>query len=79
MAKRLLLVRHGRVAANFIRNLIGATDVPLDSSSEGPARTLADRVRRREPLVSYCSPMKRCRQMAQAMVPDLLLRFDSDL
>jgi alpha-ribazole phosphatase len=79
MAKRLLLVRHGRVAASSIGQLIGATDVPLDSLGEAQARTLADRVRRWEPLMCYCSPMQRCRQMAQAMAPDLPLHFDSDL
>ena len=79
MAKRLLLVRHGRLAADHVGRLIGATDAPLDPVGQEQARALAGRVRRWAPQVCYCSPMQRCRQTAAAMVPDLPLRLDPDL
>ena len=44
MAKRLLLVRHARVAANHAGRFIGATDLPLDDLGHSQSRALAGRV-----------------------------------
>jgi alpha-ribazole phosphatase len=79
MAKRLILVRHGRIAADHLGRLIGATDVALDPSGEAQVRTVADRVMRWRPESCYCSPMQRCRQTASLVAPELPPHFDADL
>lgn len=79
MAKRLLLVRHARIGSNRGGRLVGATDMPLDSFGELQARALAGRVARMTPRRCYCSPMKRCRQTALAIVPEMPIHFDDDL
>ena len=78
MAKRLILVRHARIAAGY-RRLIGATDVPLDAAGEAQAQAMARRVMDSSPCAGYCSPMLRCRQTAAAMAPELPLTIDADL
>ena len=79
MAQRLLLVRHGRLPADCIGRLIGATDAPLDPVGQEQARALAGRILRWAPQVCYCSPLLRCRQTAAAMVPQLPLHIEPDL
>ncbi len=79
MAKRLLLVRHGRLGAHYIGRLIGATDLPLDSEGKRQGTTLAGRLLRWAPQMCFCSPLQRCRQMAALVAPDLPPHTDSDL
>ncbi|MGO8753596.1 MAG: histidine phosphatase family protein [Thermoguttaceae bacterium] len=79
MAKRLILVRHARIAAAYHGRLIGATDAPLDAAGEAQARAMARRVMHFLPCVVYCSPMLRCRQTAAAMAPELPLTIDPAL
>lgn len=79
MAKRLLLLRHARIVADHVGQLIGATDVSLDPSGKAQAQAMADRVRRWGPQACYGSPMQRCRQMASAVAPGLPLLVDPDL
>jgi alpha-ribazole phosphatase len=79
VAKRLLLVRHGRVGPAHIGRLLGATDAPLDAAAEPQLRALADCIVRRAPQVCYCSPMQRCRQTAAAVAPGLPLQVIDDL
>ena len=79
MAKRLLLVRHGRLGANYIGRLIGATDLPLDPTGEQQAMALAGRLMRWSPQRCFCSPMQRCRQMAALAAPNLPPQTDPDL
>ena len=79
MATRLLLMRHARIEAQYVGRLIGATDLPLDPAGEAEARTLAGRLARWTPQACYCSPMRRCRQTAAAVAPDLPPQVDPDL
>jgi alpha-ribazole phosphatase len=72
-------MRHARIDANHIGQLIGATDVALDPAAEKHARTLAGRLRRWQPQVCYCSPKRRCRQTAAAVAPELPPHVDPDL
>ena len=77
--KRLVLMRHARIDARHVGQLIGATDVTLDPAAEAQARTLADRTMRWAPQVCFCSPMQRCRQTAAAVAPQLPPHIDADL
>jgi alpha-ribazole phosphatase len=79
MARRLLLLRHARVPLEFQGRLIGSTDVSLDRSGERQARDQLDRVARWEPQVCFSSPLRRCRQTAAAVVPELPVQVDADL
>lgn len=79
MAKRLLLLRHAAVAAEYAGRLIGSTDVPLAGLGQMQARRLADRVARWKPQVCYSSPMQRCRQTVAAAAVGLPLHIDADL
>jgi alpha-ribazole phosphatase len=79
MARRLLLVRHARIECGRAGRLVGATDVPLDDFGQSQARALACRVARLAPSRCYCSPMKRCRQTALAIVPGMTINFLDEL
>jgi alpha-ribazole phosphatase len=79
MAKRLLLVRHARVAANDAGRFIGSTDLALDDLGHWQARALAGRVAQLAPERCYCSPMQRCTQTAQVLVGHLAITLDNDL
>jgi broad specificity phosphatase PhoE len=79
MAKRLLLVRHGRLGANHVGRLIGATDLPLDPIGQRQGQALARRLARWSPETCFCSPMQRCRQMAALVAPELPPQLDLDL
>jgi len=79
MATRLLLLRHARVAAQYLGHMIGATDIPSEPLGESQTRALAERVARWAPQTCYCSPMQRCRQMASATASDLPPIIDPDL
>jgi alpha-ribazole phosphatase len=78
-AKRLVLVRHARIIASHVGQMIGSTDLPLDPMAEAQARAMSDRVMRWAPGVCYCSPMQRCRQTAAAVAPQLPPHIDADL
>lgn len=61
----LLLVRHGRTAANRAGLFLGATDSPLDRFGEHQARMVADRIAREWPADAIVtSPMLRARATA---------------
>jgi len=79
MAQRLLLLRHARVPLEFQGKLIGSTDVALDRCGELQARRQAERVARWEPRVCFSSPLRRCRQTASSVVPELSVQFDAEL
>jgi broad specificity phosphatase PhoE len=79
MAKRLLLVRHGRLGANYVGRLVGATDLPLEPAGQLQGQALADRVMRWAPQTCFCSPLQRCRQMAALVAPNLPPQVDRDL
>ena len=62
MAKRLLLVRHGRVAANQAGRFIGATDLPLDDLGRSQCRGLGGPCGKPRAQRCYSSPMRRPRR-----------------
>jgi broad specificity phosphatase PhoE len=79
MAKRLVLVRHGRLGDQYVGRLVGATDVSLDAVGRQQGQALARRLQRWSPETCFCSPMQRCRQMAALVAPGLPPRLDLDL
>ena len=79
MTRRLLLVRHGQVEAPHAGRMIGATDVALSAVGRCQAAALAPRIRRWLPGRCFSSPMLRCRQTAEAMLPDQSVTLEADL
>ena len=79
MPLRLILVRHGRVGAEHVGRLIGASDVPLGAAGHRQARALADRVRSIGYDRCYASPLLRCLQTVEAISPVVPIRWDEDL
>jgi alpha-ribazole phosphatase len=79
MAKQLLLLRHGRIAASHVGRLIGATDVPVDPAGLAQLQTVGKRLLPWRPEVCYCSPLQRCRQTASVVASHLPIHFDADL
>ncbi len=79
MGKRLLLMRHARIATEYQGKLIGSTDVPLDDLSHDQTQHMADRIMRWHPQICVSSPMRRCRQTAAVAAAGLPLRIDNDL
>jgi probable phosphoglycerate mutase len=61
---RLLIVRHGRTAANAARRLIGRMDLPLDPLGEAQAVALAAAAGPVDRVIA--SPLQRTRQTAAA-------------
>jgi alpha-ribazole phosphatase len=79
MAKQLLMLRHGRIDAQHVGQLIGATDVALDPAGLVRVQAVAQRLLPRAPEVCYCSPLVRCRQTAAVVAPCLPVCVDADL
>ena len=71
----LVLVRHGRTAANARGLLLGRLDVPLDELGERQAVAVAAAVRASTgPIVAVVSsPLTRTRQTAEAFGPDVII------
>lgn len=69
----ILLLRHGRTAANASGLLLGRADVELDDEGCRQAAALADAVRRTSDGVRQvvCSPLKRCRATAEVVAAAL--------
>ncbi len=65
----LLLVRHGRTAANAARRLLGRLDVPLDELGQRQAEALGKVDSLRSASRVVCSPLERTRQTAAALGP----------
>lgn len=70
MARRLVLLRHGRIAANRDGHWHGSTDSELLPEGHRQAAQAARHLVRREPHFSavYVSPLQRCQDTAQAFV-----------
>lgn len=60
----LIVVRHGRTAANAAGQLLGRRDVPLDDTGRLQARALAAAVGRVDLVIA--SPLQRARETAEA-------------
>ncbi len=72
----LLLVRHGRTAANAAGELLGRRDPPLDGTGEAQAAALAEAVARRWSgaggvLTVVTSPLQRARRTAEVIAAAL--------
>ncbi len=70
---QLVLVRHGRTAANAAGLLLGRLDLDLDPVGERQAVALADAVRATsEPIAAVvASPLRRTVRTAEALVMDV--------
>lgn len=64
---KLWMIRHGMTEGNKVNRYIGVTDEPL--SPEG--RELLKKIYYPVPEVLFVSPMKRCRETAELLFPDL--------
>lgn len=74
--RRILLVRHGRTAANASGLLLGRTDVPLDDLGRSQAAALGEEVRsgRFGPVVAVISsPLVRALETASAISDDIVV------
>jgi probable phosphomutase (TIGR03848 family) len=68
----LVLLRHGRTAANASGVLAGNQPVELDDTGQIQARALAERLAASgvSPAYTLSSPLVRCRQTAEIALPD---------
>jgi probable phosphoglycerate mutase len=66
MSTRLLLVRHGQIAANLEHRWHGSTDGDLTERGQREAARLADHLQRHRPTIAavYTSPLLRARATA---------------
>jgi Fructose-2,6-bisphosphatase len=63
---RLVLIRHGRTAANQQGRMVGVADVPLDDEGRRQAQLLARKVLGwYKPQILYASPLQRAKQTAE--------------
>lgn len=79
MARRLVLLRHARIAADRVGRMIGSTDVELDALGHRQAAAVGPLVRRWHPERFFVSPLVRCRQTAAAAMPHIEFTPDDDL
>lgn len=73
----LLLIRHGRTAANAQKRFVGRQDVPLDQEGRAQAARLGERLRALPRSALYSSPLSRAVETARALgepgtLPDLM-------
>lgn len=66
----VLLVRHGRTAANASGGLAGRSPVELDEVGRGQAEALGQRLRAVPLAAVVTSPLPRCRQTVALALPD---------
>lgn len=80
---RLLLIRHGQIAANLTQHWHGSTDSPLTERGRREVAMLSAHVREYAPSISaiYASPLQRTRDTANGIAEalDLPLVLDHDL
>ncbi len=69
MTKRLILVRHGRINCDVAGAYIGKTDIPLSVEGLDQAEAVAKRLQAMQWDRWFCSPMKRCQDMLEALKP----------
>jgi alpha-ribazole phosphatase len=79
--KKVLFVRHGSTEATRRAEFCGITDVPLDRQGEHEAASLKPLVDRFAPNLCLCSPLVRCRRMAELLMSgtNIPVTNDSDL
>ena len=77
MIRRLILLRHGKTG--FPKRYIGATDVPLSSAGVAQISALQKIFQDQDIGVIISSPMERCRQCANILFPERLVRYDKGL
>lgn len=67
----IVLIRHGRTAGNLRRNYIGRTDEPLCAEGVAELRqSVAAKIYPPAELL-FCSPMRRCRETAGLIYPEM--------
>ncbi|MPZ27678.1 MAG: MSMEG_4193 family putative phosphomutase [Micromonosporaceae bacterium] len=75
----VLLVRHGRTAANADGGLAGRSPVGLDETGRAQAAALAERLRAVPLAAVVTSPLPRCRQTVAVAVPGLAAAVEERL
>lgn len=81
---RLILVRHGQIAANVTSHWHGSTDSPLTDVGREQAAQVAARLRARAaergqaPVAVYTSPLERTRHTAEAIAAALGLQAEHE-
>jgi probable phosphomutase (TIGR03848 family) len=63
----VVLVRHGRTAANISGVLAGRSSIGLDETGRAQAEALATRMRGLRPALVLSSPLRRCVETAEAL------------
>lgn len=67
----MYLIRHGKVKGNLEKRFVGTTDEELTAEGAGYIKECHDSGRYSSVDYLYVSPMKRCRQTAQIIYPDI--------
>jgi len=67
VSTRFILIRHGETPATLERRFVGATDVDLTDDGVEHAKALAQRLRQVRIDALHVSPLRRCRQTADAI------------
>jgi probable phosphomutase (TIGR03848 family) len=75
----VLLLRHGRTAANASGGLAGRQPVELDDSGRSQAVAAGERLRTLPLAAVVTSPLIRCRQTLELAVPDITPAVDDGL
>lgn len=76
-ARRVTLLRHGIVQSNLERRFIGRTDQPLIPGEAGRLRAMYPD--RPGTALVYVSPLRRCRETAEALFPEAEQAVEPDL
>jgi probable phosphomutase (TIGR03848 family) len=75
----VLLLRHGRTAANAGGGLAGRQPVELDDTGRGQAQRVGERLRPLPLTAVVSSPLIRCRQTLDLALPDAVPAIEEDL
>ena len=73
--KRIYLIRHGEVPAEFRHRYLGATDPGLSPEGKACCAALAEEFRVLHPERIYVSPLRRAVESARAIAPERVEEF----
>jgi len=81
MARKLLFLRHGDIDKRYHNRYVGSTDVSLSEQGRRQAGAIKDLLHSRGFDHCVCSPMKRCRETATAVMEsrEISIEIDKDL
>ena len=78
MARRLLFLRHGEIGEQYHNRYVGSTDVSLSEQGRRQAFAVRELLKGRAFDYCVCSPMKRCRETAIAVMESKGIRIEID-